>query len=180
MNEMATQCTPNIVLFLNMIGPFLSGIGILIAAAIGLISYIFIHRRAAQTAWIEAFRTLYSEFWKDNEITQVRRWITNDEEYKDIKDVLDKRMEGGDNNSMSTEDNDKIEKIDRFCSIMMRVKYFGQMEMTDQQRDLYNDTYKNFWAKKISQRPEFKKYIDKFWKGLSQWLNSCAPAPRKG
>jgi hypothetical protein len=175
MNEIVTQCTPSTLSFLNMIGPFLSGISLLIAAVIGVVSYIFIHRRAVQTAWIETFRTLYGEFWKDDEITQVRRWITNDEEYKDIKSMLDKRMEGGDNNSMSIEENDKIEKIDRFCSIMMRVKYFGQMEMTDHQRNLYNDTYKNFWVIKISQRSELRKYIDKFWKGLSPWLNSRAP-----
>ena len=155
-----------------MIGPFLGGIGLITTAFLAILTYFLIHRRTTETSWIESFRILYGEFWKDNDVTQVRRWITNDEEYKVIEKILEKRMKATKNNDLSEEDNNNLEKLDRFCSVMMRIRYFGQMKMSQSQRELYKDTYETFWKEKINRRDLLKKYINEYWPGLSTWLHS--------
>lgn len=176
MNEIAPNVIsdgiPYVIKILNMIGPFLGGLGIIITALLAVITYFFIHQRTTETSWVESFRVLYGEFWKDDEITQVRRWITNSLEYEILEETLKIRMKNDDGNYLSEEDNNTLENLDRFCSVMMRIKYFGQMKMTKRQRELYRETYESFWRKKINERVLLRDYINRYWPGLSRWLHT--------
>lgn len=122
-----------------------------------------IERLQAENRWIETFRALYADFWKDDQIAIVRRWITNEQEYSKLAAVLSARIQS-DSNTLSPDENDMLEKIDRFCSVLVRIEYFGKTDMPkDRQRKLYELTYRFFWKGKVRQRQELLSYMNKFW-----------------
>ena len=122
-----------------------------------------IERLQAENRWIETFRALYADFWKDDQIAIVRRWITNEQEYSKLAAVLSARIQS-DFNTLSPDENDMLEKIDRFCSVLVRIEYFGKTDMPkDRQRKLYELTYRFFWKGKVRQRQELLSYMNKFW-----------------
>src|SRR5579871_2354884 len=73
------------------LGPLLGGIGLCIGAAAAWTTFIFYHRKSMYEAWVAGYRLLYAEFWKDETIGKVRRWIVSDEEYLEVEKILRKR-----------------------------------------------------------------------------------------
>jgi len=74
------------------VGPLLSGASLAAAAVAAWTTYFFYHRKTIEAEWIESYRLLYAEFWKDEDIASVRNFITNDVAYADIKPILEKRL----------------------------------------------------------------------------------------
>ena len=129
---------------LSKIGPFLSGISLLAAAGAAWITVFKINRRALYVAWLDGFRTLYEEFWQNEKIVRVRNWISSDIEYAELEKVLSERLKDK-QNSLSPEDNEKLECIDQFCALLVRIEFFDGTIMTKKQRDLWHIVYENFW-----------------------------------
>ncbi len=146
-------------------GQFLSGIGLVVTATVAVTTLVFFQRRTMESQWLDSFRRLYAEFWETPESAQVRRWLTNTKEYEDIKNILIDRL-GSDENGLDTDANDNIEKLDRFCALMVRVTSFGTRSMTSRQRELYDRIYGAFWIQKIRGRREVVRYIEKYGPGL--------------
>ncbi len=49
-NEVIPDGIPYAIRILNMIGPFLGGLGIIITALVAIITYFFIHQRTTETS----------------------------------------------------------------------------------------------------------------------------------
>lgn len=126
-------------------------------------------RRDALARAVKTFHILYAEIWKDPDISYVRRSIYNDEEYKEIDLLLQKRNQVEYNN-LTRQENNTIEKVDRFCSILIRVKSFSENEeMSERQRVLWKKLLEDFWLAKIkARRPAFYTYIINHWPELEE------------
>jgi hypothetical protein len=150
---------------LNRIGPFLGGLGVIIGATAAWFAYFFVQRRNAYLQWVDGFRAIYAEFWKDDVISQVRRWITSDKEYETLKKVLDLRL-CGERNNLTPQENETIEKLDRFLALIMRVESFDKGRWHADQKELWDSLFERFWIKLLFSRPEVCQYIFKYWHAL--------------
>jgi hypothetical protein len=123
-----------------------------------------------EAEWIDNYRSLYAEFWKDKDITSVRNFITNDVAYSDIKPILEKRLTA-DTNTLDREENKKIELIDKFCALLIRVKLSeSSQRLKKPQLDLWNETYRDPWIARVKTRPALQNYMNKYWPGLRSLL----------
>lgn len=155
----------NIIDMLNKIGPFLSGIGMMLTAAAAWASFLLIHRHTLHRNWVDSFRVLYNEFWKDENIIKVRRMIANDVEYEKVEQILLERLKEK-RNLLTPEDNKVIDYIDGFCALLMKIEFFDRNHMTPEQRKLWERTYVTYWISKIKERDALVKYISEYWKDI--------------
>lgn len=152
---------------LAQIGQFLGGIGFVATAVIAAITLFTINKKQINDSWLDRFRNLYGEFWKDEDMAFGRKMIVNDENYRELELALKKRNEQS-TCAVSSQEYDLLEKIDRFCSVLVRIRTFGESKMNPMQRDLWSKLlYAKFWFDKIESRVELKKYIDKHWSEVS-------------
>lgn len=151
--------------FLNKIGPFLSGIGLIFTAVAAWTTFLLINRQALNRVWLDSFRQLYNEFWKDEQIAIMRNIIVSDVEYKKVEQVILERLKN-ERNLFSFEENKIIECVDRFCAFLMKVDFFDREYMTPKQRELCNKTYGNYWVRKVKDREALYRYKSKFWPTL--------------
>jgi len=128
---------------------------------------------------VNTFRILYDEFWKeDGAVSKARRWIISEEEYNTtLKPVLLERNETGLHNKLAACKNEKMETIDRFCSILVRIQSLEQW-----QRDLWvKILHGKFWIDFIEKnRQELHDYLDLHWKEmLASYKIEEEPSPGK-
>jgi hypothetical protein len=147
---------------LSKLGPFISGIGMFAIAFAAWITLFVINRRALQMSWLDGFQKLYADFWDDEEIAIVRSWIASDIIYKGIESILIERLKT-DNNLLDSKSYSAIDKIDKFCSLLVRMNFFNETGMTSAQRNLWQATYGAFWINKIAEREALALYIRKYW-----------------
>jgi hypothetical protein len=150
------------------IGPYLSGIALMIAAAAAWNTYIFYHKRTMEDNWVTTFRALYGEFWNNEQMAQIRKYLSSDEEYQKLDKILTKRLEKREN-SLSSEENDVLERLDRFCATMVRVLYFGNRKMSAHQAKLYDAVF-TYWKDSMVRRKNVHAYITKYWTSLSKLI----------
>lgn len=153
---------------LQKIGAFLSGVGIFAGA---IAAYYIIRKADIQRQREDNFRKLYAEFWKDDDVCYVRRCITNNNEYADLEKILFKRNSCTENN-LSKEENDVLERVDKFCAALVHVKSLSRGKMNKTQKKMWNKLlYADFWATRAYSRHELRKYINKHWPEirLSLW-----------
>jgi len=147
------------------LGPLMSAVALCAAAAGTWVTYIFFHRKNMQATWIDSYRALYAEFWKEDNNAIVRNFITSDIAYAGVERILIKRLKS-DNNDLSDSENEVLERIDKFCALLVRIQFFESLKPTRKQRDLWNKTYGDFWIIKIRKREALREYIVKFWPGV--------------
>lgn len=147
---------------LQQIGGFMSGVSLFFVAIAAWVTFFYVQRRTLYGQWVESFRQIYAEFWKDPEISKVRRWITSDDEYTVLRDVLRERLKN-EANTLSAQENEVIESLDKFLALILRVISFNKGKMNRDQRELWSALYENFWVRKIYSRPEIKEYVQKYW-----------------
>jgi len=151
------------------LGPLLGGASLAAGAVATWVTYFFYHRKTVQAAWIESYRLLYAEFWKDEGIAAVRNLIANDVAYALIEPILEERLKT-DSNKLSAEENEMIELIDRFCALLIRIKFFESRRLSKTQRALWNETYRDYWIARVKTRKALRAYMDRFWPGLRSVL----------
>jgi hypothetical protein len=158
---------------LSKIGPFLSGIALLLGAAAAWATFILFHRRTLREQWVDNFRQIYAEFWKDPEISEVRRWIASDKEYEALARVLRERLEHS-SNRLDKEANQKLELLDKFMALLFRVASFNKDKMDKDQRALWSQMFETFWLKRTHTRPELTEYMRKYWPHLHSQTKTAA------
>ena len=151
---------------LVIVSSFLSGIGVIFAAGVGLATLILFTLKQRHDNWLKAFGDIFERFWMDKEVAEIRRCVTDDIEYNKIKSVLSKRNKAT-RNDLSEEENDLIENIDRVCLTLIRMKYFVEIRTGTPQNKFWTKSFEEFWINKIKERQELACYIRKFWKGVS-------------
>lgn len=132
---------------LNTIGPFISGLSLAFGACAAWATVFVVNRRTLYMTWLDGFRTLYAEFWQNENMARVRTWICSDIEYGKLKDILTERLKTTDN-LLDAEANEMLEYVDQFCALLVRIEFFDKTMMTTDQRDLWHKTYGDFWINK--------------------------------
>ncbi|MCR6734315.1 MAG: hypothetical protein NVV83_09610 [Afipia sp.] len=117
---------------------------------LGTVTLFVVHLHAKSYQWLEGFQSLYKSFWDDDEIARTRKFLVNDVTYITLRDVLKKRL-ASTNNNLTPEENDELEKIDRFCALMVRISFFANLSRNKEHRNLYRATF-SFWIDKLKQR----------------------------
>ena len=153
---------------LNKIGPFVSGVSLLIAALAAWVTLLLFHKRTLDINWIAGIRILYADFWDDTRMANVRVWLSSEKEYSIISEILIKRLTYK-HNDLSLDENIKLDQIDRLCSFMARIAIFGRIPMTTKQRELYDSLYV-YWADVLQSREELFEYIQRYWPDLTKWM----------
>jgi hypothetical protein len=144
------------------LGQLLSGIGLVITAFCASITLTVITLQQRRKQWIDDFRALYAEFWRDPDVSTVRRWIVSNKEYEGLRDILVRRNTTTENN-LDAKDNAELDKVDKFCSIMIRVGTFEKRRMPKDYRLLLEKMFAEFWMNKVGPRDELKFYIKQHW-----------------
>ena len=161
------------------VGQIVSGISLLFGAGVALWTAINVTRRqgaAQQKEWNElrrsaasdTLRALHHQFWQDEDVVKIRRCVVNDVEYNEyLKPVLARRnaLPRGTPNTLSREDNDVLEEVDRYCGTMLRIKSFIQdYALTPTESELWRTLLWSHWREKIkSDRAELRDYIAAHW-----------------
>jgi hypothetical protein len=149
---------------ISLIGPFISGISLFIAA---LAAFLTFNRRANQHQWDEGFRALYSAFWNDKEFPLLRSWIVSDQLYDaKLRPLLTKRNTTGKfENNLTEPENLLLDKIDRFCAVMVRARSFGTWRTSRSRKRLWKKLlYSDVWTNR--NRHELREYIKVQWEEL--------------
>jgi hypothetical protein len=150
------------------IGPILSGFGVILGATIAGLTAFYFTRRQTEDAWVDRFRALYGEFWKEEPIIEVREWIVNERSYKSLEEILIRRN-STDLCEVSHQDHVVLDKIDRFCSMLARIKSFDNTRIPIKHRPLLVKLLDGaFWVKKIKERDQLLIYVEKHWPELFQ------------
>jgi hypothetical protein len=148
------------------IGQLMSGTGVLITSLCAGVTVTIISLYQKRKQWVDDFRTLYAEFWNDKDISQVRRWIVSNKLYNEVlKPVLTDRIEKG-YNDLDEDGSMKIDMIDKFMSLIIRLETLEESTRTKRQRVLIEKfLFSKHWKEKVSSRPELREYIATSWKG---------------
>lgn len=145
----------------------LTGIAALAALGLAYETLDKVHLAKRRADWLDSFRLLYREFWQDDEIAEVRLWMVNDRAYETPRAVLLRRQASVDN-TLDAYDNAVLEKIDRFCALMVRVHTLGALGDDEDQERLWFNLYGRFWLGKLQRRDELKQYIRLHWPVLEE------------
>jgi hypothetical protein len=117
----------------------------------------------------DTFQALCAELWHDPDASFIRRCIINEKELPDISFILAKRNATA-LNTLTRPENDIIEKIDRFCFLLVRMKACAETGLlTDEQRRLWTEGREDFWLMRMKgRRPEYLEYVQRHWPELGQ------------
>ena len=150
-------------------GQLMSGAGVLITSLCAGVTVILVSLHRKRKQWVDDFRALYAEFWNDKDISQVRRWIVSNTLYNDVlKPVLTQRIEKG-YNDLDEDGSMKIDMIDKFMSLIIRLETLEESTRTKRQRALIERfLFAKHWKEKVSARPELREYIATSWKGENE------------
>jgi hypothetical protein len=143
----------------NELGLVLAGI-----AAFAFFIAVQMHQRRDQ--WLGSFRGIYGEFWGDDHVAYARSIIVSSTCYNEIlRPILNKRN-NNEENFLTLEENDILDKIDRFCAIMVRVTSFSSTLKKPDEFELWEKLFYDFWINKVEPREGLRTYIQNHWKEL--------------
>jgi hypothetical protein len=153
------------------IGQLMSGTGVLITSVCAGVTVTIISLYQKRKQWVDDFRALYAEFWNDKDISQVRRWIVSNKLYDEVlKPILTQRIEKG-YNDLDEDGSMKIDMIDKFMSLIIRLETLEESTRTKRQKALTEKfLFSKHWKEKVSARPELREYIATSWKGVIEML----------
>jgi hypothetical protein len=146
----------------------IAGFSALTALGSGVVAGLvyWLQRKRDEEAWYKEFRELHREFWSDDESLRFsRRCISNDLAYDELRAVLEKRLDQGDKCRLSEAEYKMLDDIDRFCSVLVRVKDINPGRLTEAQQRLWDRAYYVYWFNRIEsgRRPELQRYINLVW-----------------
>jgi hypothetical protein len=153
------------------IGQLMSGAGVLITSLCAGVTVTLVSLHQKRKQWVDDFRALYAEFWNDKDISQVRRWIVSNKLYTEVlKPILAQRIEKG-YNDLDEDGSMKIDMIDKFMSLIIRLETLEESTRTKRQKALTEKfLFSKHWKEKVSARPELREYIATSWKGVIEML----------
>lgn len=124
-----------------------------------------LNSKAHQDPWFITFRDLHKEFWGEENLECVRVWICSDQEYeKTLLPVLIERKLG----TVDAEKYEILEKLDKYCALMIRVCLIQEAEISDAQREIFMSLGYEAWIKKTLKRTEIYSYIKDHWEHLDK------------
>ncbi|AEF04866.1 hypothetical protein [Alteromonas naphthalenivorans] len=132
------------------------------SACVGFMVYKLNHR-GFQEPWLVTYREEHKDFWKNNDMSKVRCWIACDGSYKkELLPVLRARLDG----EIEAEQYAKLDTVDRFCAVLLRLVNVGSTDMDKLQRETWESLGYHYWLYKVKQRSELSRYIENHWEHL--------------
>jgi hypothetical protein len=155
--------------FLNKIGPFIGGVALMAGAVAAWLTLFIVNRRANRLTWVDGFRVLYAEFWREDTIADVRLWFASDVAYGKIAPIIEARLDSADKNTLNEDSNKVLEKIDQFCALLVRIELFSEVGLSKRQRKLWHAAFGQYWIRRINSgdREALRKYIIDYWPGVT-------------
>lgn len=158
---------PVIKIVLGLSGPVIS-----------LLIYL-LYRRQRTDAWLRDFGELHRAFWDDRAMVDIRLWLANAEAYAEIAPVLRIRRAIHDKElsafALPKRDYAVLEKIDRFCNLMMRVSVLDPKFV--RHADVWRRLFVQYWVDQIftPEHAELSWYVKEFYPTLkTAWRPSSA------
>ncbi len=131
-----------------------------------------LNRRTVQEPWSVVFRELHKEFWNDPDLAKVRAWLCSNEAYEsELLPVLEERKA----KTAGTEAHTKLEALDKYCALLVRVHHLPTSLMTEDQLVAYKALGYDWWMYKTTLRREISEYIKDHWRNLHPLLPRVPP-----
>lgn len=149
------------------IGPLAT---VLSATALSLSAIIsFSMFRKVEEPWVKTYREMHNEFWGNEKLAIVRKWLCCNKMYEDgLCKILNLRLT--DKNALTVEDYDKLEILDQFCSFMLRIVNVDMDQRNIKARKTMYDLGFLFWMTRLVKRNEVEAYIRLCWLPLDDYL----------
>jgi hypothetical protein len=127
---------------LEFVGSFIGGVSLFVTAIAIWFEANTITARNFQVDQyvnaVNAFRSIYDEFWTEDDIAEVRCWLVSEVEYNEnLRGILADRCKS-EINRLKHEHNHKLDKLDRFLAVLVRIRSFN----TSLEFSLINDEQK--------------------------------------
>lgn len=81
---------------------------------------------------------------------------------KELLPVLRARLDG----EIEAEQYAKLDTVDRFCAVLLRLVNVGSTDMDKLQRETWESLGYHYWLYKVKQRSELSRYIENHWEHL--------------
>ena len=106
----------------------------------------------------------------------MRRWIANPQSYDgELRDILAKRNKSAD--LISPEEYQKIEIVDRFAALLVRLIDHNPEQLEEDRRWLVEQSFDRYWIHTIySTRPELKTYLRDHWERVMREIEKYREA----
>jgi hypothetical protein len=162
------------------VGQFIGGIGLLIAGLTAYRAYRWINRTNLDMEWDKRAHELYHIFWMDKGIESVRKLITYEDEYNNIKDILEIHANKKGLRNVHTEKDDKVtlENIDKFCALLLLISNCLRVgETSNVNKDHINKwkaVFYNYWIDIMIERPELMGYLKAYWTNLHAYITQTS------
>lgn len=157
---------------LNLISNIVLGvIGIFLSFAV----YNQTQQRVKET-WLQTYAELHKSFWDDNEIQEVRCWLSYPRAYAKLKTVLMKRKLLFDHSQNTPELKEAeyimLDKLDKYLNYLMRAITVNPR--LPKRQDLWGALHFKYWLNVCldSGRPELIWYIEKYYKPVYDFGHS--------
>jgi hypothetical protein len=158
---------------LDQIGSFIGGISLFFATLVAWITAYLVTEKNARleryASAVGSFRVLYDEFWRPD-VAVSRKWIISSCEYEaNLVQVL-KHRNSTVLNELGDEQNTILETLDRFLSVLVRIKSFsvsGELSnVPSEQLRLWRKViHGSFWIKyAYDHRPDLWTYLYRHWR----------------
>ncbi len=94
--------------------------------------------------WLRTYNELHFTFWNNNEYAKVRQWLACDNSYKDIEDLIKRRVKS--RALIQSEEYAVLELIDRFYGYLIRVKIINPEFRTI---EIWDKLYFQYWFDEV-------------------------------
>lgn len=139
-----------------------SSVATVTAAIVAYLAYR-LQVRTKDQEWYEDFNNLYAEFWNDPDIVTVRSWIACSEAYSQVEPIFQKRLV---TNEVMASEYPVLEKVDKFCSLMIRISELTPEATSERYYHLLERLYFSFWIEKLKEREHLCHYVQQLWPRL--------------
>ncbi len=139
-------------------------------------------QRKEEEQWHTIYRDIHAQFWADESMRDLRRWISHTASYElELRPALMARFHAEEHPfEFTAEEYRCLEVVDTFCSMIMRLIDAGEWsdavsspETTSAfiglRQTQLQISFHDYWIRTIQQaRPELWAYLEKFWPRLAQ------------
>lgn len=144
-------------------------VGAIIAGSLAFFTFWMIGLHTRRLQWFQAFQAIYEAFWNNDETSKFREMLVSDSAWEDWRSLIQKRL-ATDRNELSHDQNVELEKLDRFCALLVRIAFLRDTSTRRWRRRL-QDALFLFWLERIKERQELLRYIELYWGPLYEKLD---------
>jgi hypothetical protein len=165
----------------QLIGQVMAGISLVVTATVAVVTFRVIHVAQRRKQWADDVRALSAKFWKDEDVSLVRRWIISDLLYRENLETILMLRNARKENQMGYVGSMILDKLDQFCAQIIEFQLLADSAATSaHQRDLLKKIMPGeYWLRIALSRPELREYIENHWWEIRPPLENAATLPTR-